>query len=82
MRRQHDVVELAERMVERQRLDVVDVEAGAGDLLACAAPSSSAASSTIGPREVLMSNAVGFISASSLGADQPARFGAAAACGC
>ena len=31
MRRDHDVVHLAERMVERQRLDVVDVEAGAGD---------------------------------------------------
>ena len=31
MRREHDIVELAQRMIDRQRLDVEDVEAGAGD---------------------------------------------------
>src|SRR6202035_2083633 len=33
MRRQHDVVELAERMIDRQRLDREHVDRGAGDLL-------------------------------------------------
>ncbi len=33
MRRQHEVVELAERMIDRQRLDREHVEAGARDLL-------------------------------------------------
>jgi hypothetical protein len=33
MRRQHHVVELAEGMVDRQRLDREHVDAGAGDLL-------------------------------------------------
>ena len=33
MRREHDIVHLAQRMVERQRLDVEHVEAGAGDLV-------------------------------------------------
>src|ERR1700704_3581423 len=31
MRGEHHVVELAERMIDRQRLDVEDVEAGAGE---------------------------------------------------
>src|SRR3954467_12981384 len=33
MRRQHEVFDFAERMVDRQRLDRKDVDAGAGDLL-------------------------------------------------
>ena len=53
MRREHDVVELAQRMVGGQRLDVEHVEAGAGDPL-LAQRRSSAASSMIGPREVLI----------------------------
>ena len=31
MRREHDIVELAQRMIARQRLDLEHVEAGAGD---------------------------------------------------
>ena len=37
MRGEHDVVDLAQRVVERQRLDVEHVEAGARDLLLAAA---------------------------------------------
>ena len=53
MRQQDDVVEPPERMIRRQRLDAEDIEGRAGDALSCRCRSS-AASSTIGPREVLI----------------------------
>ena len=54
VRRQDDVVELQDRIVGIGRLLFEDVEPGAGDAAAPAAPSVSAFWSTIGPRAVLM----------------------------
>ena len=68
----HDIVHLAERMIERQRLDVEHVEAGAGDRLVLSA-AISAFSSTIGPREVLIEVGRLLHQAEFLGADQAAR---------
>jgi hypothetical protein len=33
VRRDHDIIHLAEWMIERQRLDIEDIETGAGDLV-------------------------------------------------
>ena len=53
VRRQDDIVQPDQRVVERQRLDVEDIEAGAGDP-AIASASASACWSTSSPRPTLM----------------------------
>ena len=64
MRSEDDIVEPAQRTVVGQRLAIVDIEARTPEL-AFARAAMSAASSTIGPRDVLIRIAVGFIRASS-----------------
>ena len=54
MRRDHDIVELAVGMIERQRLDLEHVEAGAGDFLVLQGREQRRLDRRSAPREVLI----------------------------
>src|SRR2546427_127628 len=70
MRRGQDVIQRPEWVICRQRFDVEHVERRAGDA-AFTQDSISASSSTIGPREVLMSLADGFMACNSAAPTKP-----------